>query len=517
MKALLDGLMKQQGLVDFTGNFRFSGGGLVGDTSKVVSQKINFDLTSQINNNHLVKIGLEFGTDNMQRDYAKQGTVNIASGSFFSFDRTPQHYSGYIQDKVEYGGMIANIGLRVDHYDANGYIYEPDNPYSLLWARGGTAGYDEPDDLPKVASEPSTYISPRIGFSHPVRKNTKFFFNYGIFYSEPTNSDRFGLFSESMPFGNAQGDIRRLGYANLEAPKTSMYEVGFEQSVADAWAIRANFYAKDNSELIGGLRVDGIDGTHNSGDFANFIGVGKGSAGYDTRRNNAYQDIRGIEIKVNKLRGRYFTGWINMDYLIKVSGKYGEQKLNQDPLIAYYRYSAVKEQPQTEPSFIANLDFHTPSDWGSLKGDWRLSVIQRWAKGTKFIYNPTGLPTREVRSVYYWINNYTTNLRLSKTLNVLGSRSVRLYMDINNLFNFKDLNDNILSASEKELYYTQFVDPDNGLDKNIGEYEDEQGHNVFTENWIDKNGATRAPIAPAKDFALFYNPRSVLLGLKFVF
>ena len=41
--------------------------------------------------------------------------------------------------------------------------------------------------------------------------------------------------------------------------------------------------------------------------------------------------------------------------------------------------------------------------------------------------------------------------------------------------------------------------------------------NIFTENWTDKNGTTRAPIAPSKDFALFYNPRSVLLGVKLEF
>jgi hypothetical protein len=177
----------------------------------------------------------------------------------------------------------------------------------------------------------------------------------------------------------------------------------------------------------------------------------------------------------------------------------------------------VKLQPQTTPSFIANVDFHTPSDWGALKGDWRLSVIQRWAEGVKVIYNPTGLPTREVRTIYYWKNNYTTTLRLNKTLPMLGNIRVRLYMDVNNLFNFRHLNVGVLNSAERDIYYDQYIDPDNGLDKKIGEYEDEDGNNVFTENWVDKNGTTRAPIAPSKDFALFYNPRSLLFGIKLEF
>ena len=510
---------ESESLSDLTGYYDFFGGGRVSDTSFVKSHMLNFDLTSQINNNHLVKLGFEYGSDHVKRDNRKAGTIILEpdAGNFLRYDRTPTHIAGYIQDKIEYGGMIANIGLRIEHYDANGYIYDPGNLYSMLWARGGTAGFEEPDDLPKEASEARTYIAPRVAFSHPVRENTKFFFNYGVYYSEPTNRDRFGLFSESWDFGNGQGDIRFVSYPNLEAPRTSAYEVGFEQSVGDEWLIRTYFYAKDNSEQIGNIRVDGLDGTHAIGDFRNYEGVGKGSAGYNTRRNNNWEDIRGIEFKVTKMRGRFFTGWLNMDYLISTSGNYGLQKYNQDPLVAYYAYAAVKQQPQTTPSFIANVDFHTPNDWGKLKGDWRLSVIQRWAKGVKVIYNPTGLPTREVRTIYYWKNNYTTTLRLNKTLPMLANVRVRLYMDINNLFNFRHLNVGVLNSAERDIYYEQYVDPDNGLDKKIGEYEDENGNNIFTENWVDQNGTKRAPIAPSKDFALFYNPRSLLFGIKLEF
>jgi hypothetical protein len=177
----------------------------------------------------------------------------------------------------------------------------------------------------------------------------------------------------------------------------------------------------------------------------------------------------------------------------------------------------VKQQPQTEPSFLANLNFHTPSDWGLWQGDWHLSIIQSWAKGTKVIYNPTGLPTREVRTIYYWINDYRTSLRLSKSLQIMDNLNVRFYMDIQNLFDFRRLNTGIFDSAEQERYYNLVVDSEGGLDKKIGEYEDESGNNVFTENWVDKDGNKRAPIAPDKDFALFYNPRSFLFGIKVEF
>jgi hypothetical protein len=506
-------------LTDLTGTYDFFGGGRVTDTSYVKTHMLNIDMTSQINQQHLVKVGFEYGKDHVVRNNRKAGAIILEAdaGNFLNYDESPYHMAGYIQDKIEYGGMIANIGLRVEHYAGDGAIYDPGNLYSMLWARGGTEGYDSPADLPQETSKAHTYLAPRVAFSHPVRENTKFFFNYGVYYSEPTNRDRYGLFSESWDFGNGQGDIRFVGYPDLEAPKTAAYEVGFEQSISDSWLVRSYFYSKDNTEQIGGISVSGLAGTQAIGHFRNFEGVGKGAAGYRTRRNNNYEDIRGIELKITKMRGRYFTGWLNMDYLISTSGNYGLSQYQQDPLAAYYAYSAVKLQPQTTPSFIANFDFHTPTDWSPLSRDWRLSVIQRYSGGAKVIYNPTGLPTREVRTIYYWRDSYTTTLRLNKTINVLNNLRVRLYVDVNNLFNYKRLNTGVLNSAEQDLYYTQFVDDTNGFGKNIGEYEDESGANIFTENWTDNNGVERAPIAPAKDFALFYNPRSFLLGVKLEF
>ncbi len=441
-------------LTDLTGNWSLSGGGLVSDTSSYATHKFNIDFTSQVNQNNLVKAGFEFAQDHIIKDFKKQGTINVNNYSTFNFDRKPSHYSGYIQDKIEYGGMIVNAGIRIDHYAANGYIYDPTNIYSLLWARGGTAGYATMDDLPKEASEAHTYLSPRLGFSHPVRKHTKFFFNYGIFYSEPTNTDRYGMFSESMPFGDPQGDIRRLGYANLEAPRTSAYEIGFEQSIADDYLIRANFYSKDNTEMIGKLRVDGQGGSASVGDFVN--GVSAGVAGYDTRRNNIYQDIRGIEMKISKLRGRFFTGWLNMDYRIKTQGNYG--LLFFEPGSTCWLLCIQCNQTCSHNlNLVSLVTFLSIHQWigGTLKGNWRLSFIQRWDKGSKYIYNPDNLPAREVRTIYYWLDSYYTSLRLSKSFTVYKNLSARLYMDVNNLFNYKKLNLNVLADNEKRtILYT---------------------------------------------------------------
>ncbi|MEN8251029.1 MAG: TonB-dependent receptor, partial [Bacteroidota bacterium] len=508
-----------ESLQDVTGTYAFSGGGRIEDISSVKSHRINFDMTSQVTKEHMLKFGLLYSTDHVVKDNYKAGSIILDpdAGDFVNFDESPYQIAGYVQDKIEYGGLIANIGLRVEHFAGNGVIYDPSNPYSLLWARGGTAGYESPDALPQEESKSYTFLAPRISFSHPVHEFTKFFFNFGVYYSEPTTLDRYGLYSESWAFGNPQGDIRRMGYPNLEPAKTSAYEVGFEQAIGSDWLVRTYFYSKDNSQQIGTIRVDGLSGSHANGDFRNYEGVGKGAAGYTTQRNNQYQSIRGIEMKITKRMGRFFTGWVNMNYMISTSGYYGVKNYNQDPLVSYLNYAATKDQPQTAPSFIANLNFHTPSDWAPLIRDWSLSINQFWNSGAKFIYNPTNLPTREVRSIYYWVDNYQTNLRLSKLIKLTDFLKIRLYLDVRNVFDFEALNFNVLDSREKESYFTQYVDSESGLGRDIGEVEDDNGNNVFTENWVDKDGQNRAPIAPSKDFALALNPRSILLGIKIEF
>ena len=506
-------------LRDVTGQYAFSGGGRVLDISSAKSHLINFDMTSQLNKEHMLKFGLMYSTDHVVKDYYQAGSIILDpdAGDFVNFDTSPYQFAGYVQDKIEYGGLIANIGLRVEHYAANGDIYAPGDMYSLLWSRGGTAGYDSPADLPQEKSKSFTVLAPRVSFSHPVHEFTKFFFNFGIYYSEPTTLNRYGLYSESWAFGNAQGDIRRLGNPNLEPAKTSAYEIGFEQAIGNEWLVRAYFYSKDNTQQIGTAYVTGLSGSHFTGDFRNFEGVGKGAAAYTSQRNNQYQSIRGIEMKITKRMGRFFTGWVNMNYMIETSGNYGIQRYSQDPLVSYLAYPAQKQQPQTSPSFIANLNFHTPSDYGQLWGDWSLSINQFWNSGPKYIYNPTGLPTREVRSIYYWVDNYSTNLRVSKLLKLTDYLKIRLYLDVRNVFNYENLNLNVLETREQERYFTQFIDGESGLGKDIGEVEDNNGNNVFTDNWVDKDGNDRAPIAPSKDFALALNPTSILFGIKIEF
>ena len=49
------------------------------------------------------------------------------------WNATPSRIALYAQDKIEYEGMIANIGLRLDMFNSNGQVIEPDDQFSDIF------------------------------------------------------------------------------------------------------------------------------------------------------------------------------------------------------------------------------------------------------------------------------------------------------------------------------------------------------------------------------------------------
>jgi hypothetical protein len=82
---------------------------------------IKGDYTNQISNTHLVKAGFQFyywDLFNNGVNSSFQANSYVARNGFADFYQAyPINYSFYIQDKMEYEGMIANVGMRVEAYN----------------------------------------------------------------------------------------------------------------------------------------------------------------------------------------------------------------------------------------------------------------------------------------------------------------------------------------------------------------------------------------------------------------
>ena len=482
------------GYADITNSYLLTGGGYVTDYSNWSRDWFRADAFVQANSNHGIKFGGELVLDDLDRDVRRMSRAQGRLGAFHMYEADPWQVGFYAQDKMEYEGLIANIGVRFDGYNAGADVLYPaeldpndafesgqyvsysqttrggDGMKTLMEENGLTPvqadfgdnldGQFLPKDewdlyllhrqvaqiLPHKSAKTFWKFSPRVGISHPVGTSTKFFFNFGWMYSLPKVGYRYGVGVESQLMGSTTSEIRGLSNANLDMPRAIKYEVGFEQSLQNTFLFRVKGYSEDNDDMPGTYSAVGLDATSGN------------TKGLTLVANNSYSTNRGLEITVRKMSGRFFTGSFNLDYRVTSSGSKGfatiyDNRMNR----ANAPFAITSGQSQVEPRINANLAFHTPADFGTLTGDWHLSVMQSWQRGGKFNYDPnkSGVIT-ELRYVDYW----NTNLRLSKNFS-FGGRSVSLYMDVTNVFNYKCLSLSALdqtSGGRYEDYMAELIE-----------------------------------------------------------
>ena len=245
------------------------------------STLIKGDLSSQIGRAHLVKTGFQFKLDNMNLGgYSLQpgidGSGNLiepfspalpdSSSSRYTWfeDFSPISFSAYAQDKIEFENFIVNAGLRLDYFDSRAQIpADPTDPniFSPLKATnrfrdtngdGVITVDEETSDNRLTVAEREAYwwndarsnwqLSPRLGVAYPITEEGVIHFSYGIFFQVPTVNQMSDNFGYKIP--NQSGSYGPFGNPNLDAQKTTMYEIGFKQGIAD-FVLEVTGYYRD--------------------------------------------------------------------------------------------------------------------------------------------------------------------------------------------------------------------------------------------------------------------------------
>ena len=194
------------------------------------------------------------------------------------FTKNPVEAAAYILDKIELNALVVNIGLRFDYLNQKA-------PYRT-----------NPLD-PGTVTEASSKLqwSPRLGVAHPISDLTSLHFAYGRFFQVP-DYNRF--------YENAQYDISvrepLFGQPNLDAERTTSYEVGVTHQFAPTLA--ASFVASYKDVL-------GLVGTQYLAPYVEGRYVG-----YTNYVNEAYANIKGIEIRLDLRRTKYIAGTLNYTY-----------------------------------------------------------------------------------------------------------------------------------------------------------------------------------------------------------
>ncbi len=390
------------------------------DSSKVVTTTFKVDLTSQINKTNLFKTGLEFVHNNYDMNFGAINLVLPTGRPKTIWNRSPLRASLYLQDKLEFKGLVSNVGLRLDYIDPRGQ-WLAINPFdSEFFSNNFVEGSD--NNFDQVAVDKQLYLSPRLSISHPITENSKLFFSYGHFRQMPI-SDR--LYNVRRVTGGA---VSVIGDPNLPLQKTVAYELGFEQSLLNSYLIRVAGYYKDITDQPNLVRIISADGSVN----------------YSKAESNFYEDIRGVEISINKKPGRWFGGFLNYTYMVNTSGFFDAQELNErsSEQRRYLQENPPRQfKPVAQPFFRGNLMINTPRDFGTDIGgfrpfaDWRFSFLGSWQSGLHFTFtNSTDIPGLE--NNFQWQDFYNIDLRIQRDFK-LNPLRVQFFADINNMFNFK--------------------------------------------------------------------------------
>ena len=411
------------------------------DTSRIVATTLRGDFSSQLDKYNQVKTGVEFVTTNFKEKYGSIDNRLPDGNTLYRWDKTPLRFSAYLQDKLEFEGMVANIGLRFEAVSAGGDWYQW-KAFDPAFDRGVNVPIDTlvaQGLLKKASTQVITSLSPRLGVAFPISENAKLFFNYGHFRSIPQPEDQF-----LVSYNLGKYEVNYIANPNLPLPKTIAYECGYEQSIAEQFLLRASAYYKDISD-----------------ERQSFTYVGT-SGNYSTVVNTAYGDIRGFEFTVEKNRGDWVRGFMNYTYMVSSSGYFGKTLTNQDATAQQIidRTNYLDYQPIPKPYARANIDLFTPDKFGPEfasiypLGDLRLNILASWSAGDFITWTGGGSATN-VQNNLQWRSTWGCDIRVSKSFRIAGVET-ELFADLFNVFNLKQMtnyNGVPLGVSDINDYY----------------------------------------------------------------
>ncbi len=301
--------------------------------------EVKFDFSTQLNQNNFLKTGFDYTEyDVWAVNYSD--ILNKRSFSFIGNHHTlespvkPKQFAWYIQDKMEYKGLVINAGIRLDRFD-------PNTKYPVTTAMGASDfffnsftrfNYDSLQAfglLKKV--EPITAWSPRIGVAHPITSRSMIHFFYGHIYQLASFYTLYGEYwsndgtRDKDKNDNGMTDPTEIyntieegnfGNPRLQYEKTISFELGFDWNFyADYVLALSTFYKSSNNQVSspGSVQLNWWDPAKQMFDFQFTHMAG----------NGIHEDIQGFELSLKKNFNQNFGFSLSYNLQWAVQGEAG--------------------------------------------------------------------------------------------------------------------------------------------------------------------------------------------------
>ncbi len=395
------------------------------------------NMTYHPSTKHKVKAGFEYRATEMQVVDIYNPWMGSGLGeSYDYYNVRPSDGSFYIQDKITFEGMIANIGIRYDYWFIGDYVTQAMlNPDILTITAAGRAQYfEETHNL--FGARFKGHLSPRLGISHPVTDNDVLYFNFGHFSQLPTYNYVYAKLNTI-----SDNPYSLIGNPNLDPKTTVAYEIGVKHKFSAASAIEFKAYYKDMFDYETAQTITSFNPLVGNYSMMMYL-------------NMDYARSRGVEFLFRQTAGKYFSGDASLTYSV-TTGK--SSSPNDNVLV---EAGMIPEKPLTENylswdepfKLIANLRFRVYEDERPryFINNWSLNAHIEAQSGRRYTESVILDTVRTADGTLWYIgtsrsdNPYgeiadpymTVDLKFTKDF-YYKHMTYGFYIDVQNVFNHK--------------------------------------------------------------------------------
>ncbi len=353
------------------------------------------------------------------------------------YNRKPQQFSMYIQDKIELNELIVNVGVRGDYFFPDGQILnDPADPdiYHPLDPAHIAMTFDERKAIWYKDATTKFLLSPRLGIAFPITDRGVVHFSYGQFFQIP--SFEYLYQNPEFKFANGVGNLGLVGNADLSPEQTTSGEVGLQQALTDDISFDITGYFRDIRNL--------------TGTTANEITIFGGSARYSQYVNSDFGFVKGIIVSVTK---RLSNSWsATLDYTLQ-SAKGNAS----DPAAAR---NAIIDNTKPELQLIPlNWDqTHTLNGTFSYvsEADWGFSLIAQYGSGYPYTPNQALNLSKLLTNAALKPSFFNVDMRAYKDFNI-GNIKLSLFARIYNLFDIKNQLNVYNDSGTADFTYAEYL------------------------------------------------------------
>ena len=331
------------------------------------------------------------------------------AGESDGYEADPWQAAYYLQDQMEWEGLIINAGLRFD-------LWYLGKEYKILQDGGDykTSEFDKDEQL-------QVMISPRFGISHPISEKSVMHFAYN--YQNQLPQFQY-VFTTARPEDAITSNTQIVvGVPTLEPQITVTYEVGFQHQLSEDYVMDITTYFKNIYNYVSTMEV--VDPDDNTISWYEYI-------------SEDYGSTRGIDFNLQKMLSNFISG--SASYSLSWADGNNSDTVIQD------ESTSLREFPldwDIRHNFTFNLgftigrgeEFYIPFTGVLLPfSNFSMNFLYNIASGRPYTAINENDNVRETNQERY---PYTENadLRITKTFNFSEKTYIRFYANINNIFN----------------------------------------------------------------------------------